>query len=370
MNHTASLLHSVLWGGREAGSLNACELDLLVREARHANLLGRLFHRIDRTALSTDAGVRALAHTQSAATMAQRQHVSIRHEAKQLRDTLAKLDLQLVLLKGAAYVLGDLPASQGRVFADIDILVPKASLGPVEAELMLGGWMSSTTNAYDQRYYRRWMHELPAMQHVRRGTTLDVHHTILPPTSRLHPDPAALLADSREVNGLPGIRTLAPCDMVLHSATHLFHEGEPDNLLRDLSDLDLLLRHFSLEEPEFWAHLQARAEQLELSQPLRLALRYTRQLLATPVPDDVLRQNGVLADRSLAQRWLDRIYLPLLSAPHPSLQAGSLYWARKALYVRGHWLRMPAHLLAYHLAHKALMPARSSPAPAQVQEQR
>ena len=42
----------------------------------------------------------------------------------------------------------------------------------------------------------------------------------------------------------PGFAVLAPEDMVLHSATHLFNEGEFDRGLRDLNDLDLLLREF------------------------------------------------------------------------------------------------------------------------------
>jgi hypothetical protein len=33
--------------------------------------------------------------------------------------------------------------------------------------------------------------------------------------------------------------------MVLHSATHLFYDGELNHGLRDLVDLDDLLRHFS-----------------------------------------------------------------------------------------------------------------------------
>jgi hypothetical protein len=93
------------------------------------------------------------------------------------------------------------------------------------------------------------MHELPAMRHIFRGTTLDVHHTILPPTARLKPDARLLIEASVEIPGLPGVRTLALEDLILHSASHLFHEGEPDNLLRDLTDLDLLLKHLGRTMP-------------------------------------------------------------------------------------------------------------------------
>ena len=44
---------------------------------------------------------------------------------------------------------------------------------------------------------------------------------------------------------------------------------------------------------------------------------------------------------------------------HPSAADGLRGIARKALYIRAHWLRMPPHLLAYHLAHKALFPPKA-----------
>ena len=113
---------------------------------------------------------------------------------------------------------------------------------------MLHGWATSKTTAYDQRYYRRWMHELPPLRHISRQTMLDVHHAILPITARLKPDSAKLLAASRPIAGEPRLRVLAPVDMVLHSATHLFCNEDVGNGLRDLVDLDSLLREFAQRE--------------------------------------------------------------------------------------------------------------------------
>jgi hypothetical protein len=66
------------------------------------------------------------------------------------------------------------------MFSDVDVLVPRDRLADVEAALMLAGWASTNPSEYDQHYYRRWMHELPPLQHIRRQTVLDVHHAILP----------------------------------------------------------------------------------------------------------------------------------------------------------------------------------------------
>ena len=86
------------------------------------------------------------------------------------RKVLATVDVDLVLLKGAAYLMAGLPAARGRVFSDVDILVPVARLAEVENALMLHGWSTTHHNAYDQRYYRQWMHELPPLaQHPEDG---------------------------------------------------------------------------------------------------------------------------------------------------------------------------------------------------------
>lgn len=358
MNHLLAALRdpqSVL-------QLSPSQWDLLIRQTRHANLLGRLYERLCAAGLEADIPQRPRNHLQSGAIMATQQQYSIRREARLLRDALAPYEIPLILLKGAAYVAGKLPAAQGRLFADIDILVPHERLDAAESALMLTGWQSSVTDAYDQRYYRRWMHELPAMRHIFRGTTLDVHHTILPPTARLKPDARLLIEASAEIPDLPGVRTLALEDLILHSASHLFHEGEPDNLLRDLTDLDLLLQHLGRDDAA-WDALLARAGQLQLSGPLGLALRYTESLLNTPIPARIGKQVGNDTTGSAGQRLLDLLYSRMLRPQHPSTADRLTPLARKALYIRAHWLRMPPLLLAYHLAHKAIFPPKQEELP-------
>jgi len=357
-----ALLISVLKNPAQVRLLDPKNWDLLIRQARHANMLGRLYQVLKKSGELPSIPERPHNHLFSGSVMADRQNLSIKHEVGFLLETFLRRSLPLILLKGAAYVVAGLPASSGRVFADIDILVPHARLGETESELMQTGWVSTALDDYDQRYYRQWMHELPAMEHMFRGTALDVHHTILPPTSRLKPDPALLIEASVEVPNMPGVRILCQNDMVLHSATHLFHEGEPDNLLRDLSDLDLLLRQFG-EREGFWNELTVRARQLELNESLRLALRYTSRLFDTPVPSDIMQEMHALETGDMRQRLLDAIYSRVLLPQHQSTADALSPVARKLLYIRSHWLRMPPHLLAYHLGHKALFPPKSVSVP-------
>jgi hypothetical protein len=247
-----------------------------------------------------------------------------------------------------------LPPAPGRLFSDLDILVPKQRLDDVEAALMLAGWAGTMPDEYDQRYYRDWMHELPPMQHMRRQSMLDVHHAILPETAAVRPDPDKLRAAARAIPGAPGVHVLAPADMVLHSAVHLFSDGEFKHGLRDLFDLHRLLLHFGAL-PGFWSGLPARAHELELSRPLFYALRYAVQLLGTPVPSATMaaaepgRPNRVLL--ALMDRMFARALLPL----HASCSDRFSGAAFGLLYIRGNWLRMPPLLLTRHLFHKAFV---------------
>ncbi|MEO9150201.1 MAG: nucleotidyltransferase family protein [Burkholderiaceae bacterium] len=328
--------------------LDAADWSALLRQANGAGLLARLQAQSQQLGIESSFP-RAVQRQMNAAQVAVvRQTAAVHWEVKQIAVALTPLDVPVVLLKGAAYAAAGLPAALGRTFSDVDILVPKAMLEPVERALVINGWIGSELSAYDQRYYRRWMHELPPMLHIRRRTPLDVHHNILPETARIKTRPELLLRDASPLFGYTRIFVPSPLDQVLHSATHLFHEGEWAHGLRDLSDLDLLLRSHRTTAG-FWQALCMRSSELNLRMPLRLALRYVERVLQTPVPADVTDE--LSADRA---NWLhDQLFLNGLASAHHSLHTRLTRPAQSLLYVRSHWMRMPLYLLLPHLAHKA-----------------
>jgi len=331
--------------------------DILIRQARRAGLLARLHHLLTQHRQWDKIPQAARWHFDAAATLAQKQQVAVRWEVGKIAEALAHLDFPFIVLKGGAYVVAGLPAASGRLFNDIDILVPRDLLEPVEGALMLAGWHPSPVSDYDQRYYRRWMHELPPMQHIQRDTIIDVHHAILPDTARCHPDSAKLRSRARPVDGMKNIQVLAPEDMLLHSATHLFHDGELPHGLRDLTDLDLLFRHFAMAA-DFWSRLQARAQELGLGRPLFYAVRYVQHFLSTPIPENFVRALQSAAPDRLTLALMDAIFTRALAPEHASCEDAFSSLARKAAYIRAHWLRMPPHLLFPHLFRKAFLAPR------------
>ncbi|MGH8802955.1 MAG: nucleotidyltransferase domain-containing protein [Casimicrobiaceae bacterium] len=353
--------------------------EALVRRAREGNLLGTLAERIAERSLTDQVPAAPRAHLIAARIRSAAQATAIRRELRHLARALDGVDAQVVLLKGAAYFCAGLRPARGRVFSDIDVLVPKHALLDVESALMQAGFVTTHTNPYDQRYYRQWMHELPPMQHVRRQTVLDVHHALVPETSRMHPDSALLLeeavpldesawmlyrtprheapppddTDAQTASTLsetrPRFSVLAPADMAIHCATHLFCDEEFSHATRDLVDFDGLLRQFG-SDPDFWTKLVPRARTLELARPLYYALHWSARVHGTPIPAEVMRDARADAPLAPLRHAMNGLLGPAL---HATRGRASTRWARRALYVRGHWLKMPPHLLAWHLTVKA-----------------
>ncbi len=324
----------------------------LLFEARATGVLGRISADLREAGLWDDlpAGVRD--HLVAADRGAALSRTQLGWELDRLRRVFWDTNQKLLLLKGAAYLAAGLPWSVGRLSSDIDILVARPDLEKVEATLIAAGWQPVKTDDYDQRYYRDWMHELPPLRHPDRQTVIDVHHTILPPSGRVKLEGEALLSAARAFDDR--FLVLSDTDMLLHSAVHLFQDGEVRGGVRDLVDQAGMIRHFGQDEG-FWDRLMARARDLGLTRALYYSLRYAHALLEAPVPDDVLGQTRTFAPpapvRLVMDRLVDRALVPsYLFEPRTGEHlAGTL------LYLRSHWLKMPPLMLARHLATKARM---------------
>ena len=347
-----SLLVQVLREPERLRALDEVQWTLLARQARRSDLLARVACLVEERGLHAGLATQVGAHLDDILVLAKAQADEVAREVEFLARALAPLGIPVTLMKGAAYLMSGRRAALGRLFSDIDIMVPKARIGEAEAALMLNGWAGSHHTPYDQRYYRQWMHEIPPMQHIHRGTTLDVHHAILPETARLRPNSALILSAAVPIADDPRVQVLAPHDMVLHSMTHLFHNEELSHGLRDLSDLDLLLREFGAQ-PSFWPGLVERAKQLDLTRPLFYGLRYARQFLATPVPEETTATLAPFGPGQPMGTLMDKLWSRGLAPQHPSAAPSNMAPALFALYGRAHWLRMPPVLLARHLSTKA-----------------
>lgn len=313
----------------------------LVATARAEQLEGQLAHRLTGLALPPTMA-RWREDAIAAAGEARRTAL---WEAAVALDVLAPLGVPLVLLKGTAYAAAGLAPATGRTIGDLDILVPRDALDRVEAALLANGWALLKDDAYDDAYYRRWMHELPPLVRVESGRLIDVHHTILPPTARPTPDADVMLAEAVPLG--TGWSILSPEAMVVHAAAHLFADGDLSGGLRNLWDIHRLLCDFIDADSDFCLRLMEEAHHHQLWSEVERALRLTARIYATPVTG---YQSPIRF--SLKEQRSDWFYRRRLLARDG--------WGRErrpatrlAFYVRSHWLRMPPLMLARHLWTKA-----------------
>ena len=141
------------------GAFSLAEWDLLLRQAAAANLLARLYYLAHQHSALDSIPAPARLHLDWARTAAERHARAARWEVSLIQQALAGLGTPLILLKGAAYAMAALPPAPGRLFSDIDVLVAPEQLGMAEGALILHGWVATHLDAYDQRYYREWMHD-------------------------------------------------------------------------------------------------------------------------------------------------------------------------------------------------------------------
>lgn len=344
----SSLLLDCLLAPERAASLSSAQWETLIGQGQAAGLLGKLLVVLEASGRLDELPPGPRRHLEWTRAVMESQERAVRWELDCLRRALAELTQPFILLKGAAYVMAGLPTARGRLFGDVDILVAREELAKAEILLERQGWAGIKLDAYCQRYFRQWMHELPPLRHGERGTVLDVHHGLLPLTARLKPDAELLRRGARPIPGQEGLWVLAPADMVLHAACHLFHEGEFHRGLRDLTDLDSLLRHFG-SEPGFWDGLVSRSRQLDLGRSLYYALRYSARLLATPIPPAVLKDAQADGPPALLEPLMDGLFLRVLGGGDGMAEGTAAF----LLYLRAHAQRMPAHLLLPHLARKS-----------------
>ena len=257
-----------------------------------------------------------------------------------------------VLLKGGAYLGQNLPIASGRLPSDLDILVPQAHVADAQARLMQAGWITRQLDEHDQRYYYEGSHEVPPMTHPLLAMELDLHHGILPPVARTRVD-SRLLLERLAPSVWPAWSVLDPADQVLHSAVHLFHDSELRDRLRDLVDLDGLLRHYGAS-PGFWTRLVQRAPELGVDEALALACHFCVAWFGTPIPPAVLDAVEAAGPNRLRRRWLlpslEAVLMPTEPDARPPLRQTL---AAKLLLVRHHRQRMPLRLLVPHVWHKA-----------------
>ncbi|SFU65236.1 Uncharacterised nucleotidyltransferase [Nitrosomonas eutropha] len=360
LDHHQLLLEAII---RPATLVNYSHLqwELLLRVARRARLLGYLAARLEKNGSLDKIPQRAANLLRSSLIQAKKQQQSVNWELNRVLWALDGREIRIIVLKGMAYQLQDFPNAAGRIFADLDLLVSKEALGQIESMLSKKGWQRHVLTDYDERYYREWSHEIPALVHPERGVEVDVHHTLSSPLGNLKIDPLPFREAAIKVKD-KGVYVLSPEDMLLHCAVNLFQNNELADDLRHLLDFHEILQFFSQQQLSFREKLIDRANRLGLGRPLFYSLYFSRLLLHSSAPEQLEKQLNHQPGWLTLRIMHDCVPLALLPQ-HPDQPSKWVELARLLLYLRSHWLRMPLYRLLPHLAYKfylSVFPGKSA----------
>lgn len=288
-------------------------------------------------------------HFQSALKSFLSHQSAVKNEIEHIVNSLKISNITPLFLKGAAYITDDNLCGRGRIFSDIDVCVHKDYLQAAEQILGWHGWTPADKDDYDQFYYRQWMHEIPPLIHEKRGTVLDLHHNILPPISGRAPEIDLFITTQKQSPS--GAMVFSTAAQTLHSLVHLFFEEDFSKGFRDICDLHLFFIEHQ-QDKEYWSELLKLATETGFCRELFFACRYCEKLFNSPVPATFTMALVNYSPTPLRLKFNDWLFLRVLQPAHPLCHTRGTGTARFIAMLRGHLLKMPTHILLYHLSHK------------------
>ena len=323
----------------------------LIHLLRECDLLGTVCYLADAEGVFEDYSPYARRHLQSMRVYSDRQARQVLYECTEIDAQLSSEGIRPVFLKGAGYTLRGSRNANGRTYSDIDVLVPREEINRAQAALERDAWFSPPITDYDERYYRKWAHEIPPLKHLFRRTVLDLHHNIVPPISGRAPPIGSLLEDL--VTTQTGLRVLSPPAATLHSIVHLFTNEDFSNGFRDLVDLYLLMEEYGDES--YWRELLSLAKRTGFIPELVFAIVSLQLVLEYQVPENVWTELDENARKRARGFWAAHIFRRSVRPHHRMVCGPAESGAILLTYLRGHWIKMPFPVLVGHLSVKAGM---------------
>jgi len=208
---------------------------------------------------------------------------------KALVEVLAAFEargIRTIVLKGAILAETVYPDIGTRPMADVDLLISPADLPRVERALEGLGYQFDWSGKIPQAFRRRFGSEVTAYSE-RRHAAIDVHWDLLGEgwfRRVAAVDHSVVWANAQPVT-FEGVRAwhLSPEHTLLHLCLHLGLHHHYQGLIW-YTDIDRLIRAQDIAWDRFTADVIA----FKLKTVTYLALTFTRQLLGTPIPEDVL----------------------------------------------------------------------------------
>lgn len=313
---------------------NTADFTEFVAQARDQAMLGSIYYYRNTVVPDIQFPDAVERHLISGKVYADKHHLGCFQELHELMRDLQSCNLKIIFVKGAAYKLRGLKFAQGRTFSDIDVLVPHNQFNDAVQALKNIGFVETALNEYDRNYYLKWSHQYPPLFHYIRGTGVDLHHGIIPTTSKTRIVTDDYIDSAVKIRGLP---YYLPSDayLFIHAVVHLFLQEEHHKIAKDLCELNELGRALSLAGG--WpAELWRSADKSGATEVVFIALTVLRHLFKQDWPTQILR-NFFGSRPSIVRVLWHKSVLTCLLKPDAKLtyQIAAFSW-----YCRGHLHKM------------------------------
>lgn len=280
-------------------------------------------------------------HLLSGQNYADKQAFSLANELLLLEQVFADAHYPCLLLKGTAYRCAGFNYAKGRLFSDIDLLIPKDCLDDANMRLLAFGYVENELSDYDRNYYLQWSHQLPPKHNLLTGASLDLHHHIFPVVSSLHLQIAPFFRYATELRGSK-FQLCSPSLMFVHACVHLFYQEESHKLIKDVIDLWMLFNQVSDSLDE----VREMAMQVKAEQAVAYGFDLLAQIFETEL--DTETKNWLLSFKYKSPYIIWLIKTMLFSTGVGNAFAHSVW------FLRGHLLKMGPFTLIYHLSAKTI----------------
>jgi hypothetical protein len=284
------LLDLLRTGDREDVSGKLARLDgtswneLILAADKH-QVTSLLYWRLKNTEPAGNVLVEAMARLRRAYYAEAARAVLRGHGLSPLLAVLGEAGVPVIVLKGACLAEAVYVNIALRSMSDVDLLVPRVELPRAQAILLDLGY--GPQQRKDIELLCRRNMELDAFVGV--DPSVELHWSIAVPTSPFRIDIAGLWERAQPAT-IAGVHVLAlsPEDLLLHLCLHASHQHGFECGLRPFCDIAEAVRHYGSELD--WSQFVDRAREWGASRYVGLTLHLARNLLAVPVPEDVLGQ--------------------------------------------------------------------------------
>jgi len=237
-------------------------------------------------------------------------------------------EIPLILLKGAAFLTTIYKEKLDRSICDLDLLVHKHDLIRANNQMLHLGYKSSAHNWGNHiSYSKPGKHVIPVEIH---WDLFNRKNPFQKYAFRMSSDMAWESLQSVSI-GRHTTHIMHHDRQILYLSCHLIKESFSDP--KWAGDIDNIVRYY--RESLDWQKIKALAVECGIRIPVWFVLKYVKELLGTPIPEDLLEDlagennpvkaeilmKKIIRDRNVAKRNLLHLYMCVIDKPLDKIRA-------------------------------------------------